>query len=313
MALTGKTVADTYKDLLTVNSTGSDNQGLENSLKTVIDGEGIDSAIQLSTTTLKIPTGKTLDVGGTLSISGTLNSVDATLTGDLTVGDDLTVTDLISGASMTLTGNMTSDSATIGGGYGDTGTTITSAGNIQTNGLLAVGGTSTLTGEVRVGGGFGDTGTTLETDGDIYTNGVIHSDSGLKINGGYQNTGSGSGGLTVNTDGSISSDTTASFYEIKTMTGKIKGGSVTPPKVDLSDDDKVKLTVMKSGANKEILTVEKDGKATFKDEDGDTKFEVTDEGTLKLKSKTTTELDALTGTAGEISFDSTVGVFKVWR
>ena len=58
---------------------------------------------------------------------------------------------------------------------------------------------------------------------------------------------------------------------------------------------------------------EKDGKATFKDEDGDTKFEVTDEGTLKLKSKTTTELDALTGTAGEISFDSTLGVFKVWR
>ena len=45
MALTGKTVADTYKDLLTVNSVGFDGQGLESTRKRVIDGEGVNSAL----------------------------------------------------------------------------------------------------------------------------------------------------------------------------------------------------------------------------------------------------------------------------
>ena len=262
MALTGKTVADTYKDLLTVNSTGSDNQGLESSLKNVIDGEGITSAIQLSTTHLKIPTGKTLEIAGTLSVS------DASLVGSLKVGDDLDVTDLISGASMTLTGSMTSNSATIGGGFGSTGTTITSAGNIQTNGLLAVDGTSTLAGEVQIGGGHGSTGVTITTTGNI------------------------------NMDGNLSCD------QLKTTSGSILSGSGTPPKVKLDDDTKVKLTVTKSGADAEILTVEKTGTATFKDEDGDTKFTVKDDGRLKLKTLTTSQRNALSSpVVGEMVAD----------
>ena len=80
-SLNNKTPAETFKDLLTVNS-GTDNQGLESSLKTVSDGEGVESAIQLSTTTLKIPSGKTLEIAGTLAVS------DASLIGDLSVGDD---------------------------------------------------------------------------------------------------------------------------------------------------------------------------------------------------------------------------------
>ena len=116
MALTGKQIKNTYKDILTVNS-GTDNQGIESSLKAVTDGEGVATAIELSTTTLKIPTGKTLQ------IEGTLNSVDATLTGDLSVGDDLTVTDLIRGNSLSL-----------GNGYANGGTDISGSGNIQTAG-----------------------------------------------------------------------------------------------------------------------------------------------------------------------------------
>lgn len=53
MALTGKTVAEVYKDLLTVNSTGNDNQGLESTRKTIMDGEGISSALKLGTDTLE--------------------------------------------------------------------------------------------------------------------------------------------------------------------------------------------------------------------------------------------------------------------
>ena len=262
MALTGKTVADTYKDLLTVNSTGSDNQGLESSLKNVIDGEGITSAIQLSTTHLKIPTGKTLEIAGTLSVS------DASLVGSLKVGDDLDVTDLISGASMTLTGSMTSNSATIGGGFGSTGTTITSAGNIQTNGLLAVDGTSTLAGEVQIGGGHGSTG------------------------------------VTITTTGNISMDGNLSCNELKTTSGEIKSNSATSPKVKIDDDTKIVLTVEKGGSDKDVLTVEKTGTATFKDEDGDTKFTVKDDGRLKLKTLTTSQRNALSSpVVGEMVAD----------
>jgi len=265
--LSGKPVANTYKDLLTIFD-GDENEGIESTLKTVRDGEGVATALQLSTTHLKIPTGKTLEIAGTLSC------VDATLTGDLAVGDDLTVTDLISGASMVLTGSMTSDSATIGGGYGSTGATITSAGNIQTNGLLAVDGTSTLAGEVQIGGGHGSTG------------------------------------VTITTTGNISMDGNLSCNQLKTTSGSILSGSGTPPKVKLDDDTKVKLTVTKSDSDREILTVEKTGTATFKDEDGDTKFTVKDDGRLKLKTLTTSQRNALSSPAvGEIVADDSGNLF----
>ena len=158
-SLNNKTPAETFKDLLTVNS-GTDNQGLESSLKTVSDGEGIESAIQLSTTTLKIPTGKTLEIAGTLAVS------DASLVGDLKVGDDLTVTDLISGASMVLTGSMTSDTAVIGGGSGNTGCTIGTDGSVLSDSRVACD-------NLVVGGGHGNTGLSIATNGRIDTDGII--------------------------------------------------------------------------------------------------------------------------------------------
>ena len=260
--LSGKPVANTYKDLLTIFD-GDENEGIESTLKTVRDGEGVATALQLSTTHLKIPSGKTLEIAGTLSVS------DASLVGSLKVGDDLDVTDLISGASMVLTGSMTSDSATIGGGYGSTGTTITSAGNIQTNGLLLVGGTSTLTGQVDVGGGY-----------------------------------SGGSGLTISTSGEITTTNNITCSAIKTTTGEIKSSSATSPKVKVDDDTKIKLTVRKSNADAEVLTVEKTGTATFKDEDGDTKFTVKDDGRLKLKTLTTSQRNALSSpVVGEMVAD----------
>lgn len=168
-SLNNKTPAETFKDLLTVNS-GTDNQGLESSLKTVSDGEGIESAIQLSTTTLKIPTGKTLEIAGTLAVS------DASLIGDLKVGDDLTVTDLISGASMVLTGSMTSDSAVIGGGFGSTGCTIGNDGSVLSDSRVACD-------NLVVGGGHGNTGLSIATNGRIDTDGIIVCQS-IKTTGG---------------------------------------------------------------------------------------------------------------------------------
>jgi hypothetical protein len=93
MALAGKTVADTYKDLLTVNSVGFDGQGLESTAKRVLDGEGIGSPLYLGTDSLDIIgtttiTGATT-VTGNLNVSGTLTAGTLNIT---TIGNDLAVT-----------------------------------------------------------------------------------------------------------------------------------------------------------------------------------------------------------------------------
>ena len=75
--LTNKSPATTYKDLLTVNVSSSDNEGLETTLKRVSDGEGVASAIELSSNDINISTHNAsstgLKLGGTLVTSGATN------------------------------------------------------------------------------------------------------------------------------------------------------------------------------------------------------------------------------------------------
>ncbi len=59
--------------------------------------------------------------------------------------------------------------------------------------------------------------------------------------------------------------------------------------------------------------MKEDGEATFKNKAGDTKFTVKNDGRLGLKPKTTTELNAISASAGDLAFDNTLGVFKIWR
>jgi len=294
-SLINKTPAETYKDLLTVSS-ATTNQGLETSLKTVVDGEGVESAIQLSTTTLKIPTGKTLE------IAGTLNSVNATLTGDLTVGDDLTVSDLISGSAMTLTGSVSALNANI------TNTTTT-------NNLIA-------TSNIECGGGYGSTGIRIRDNGNVETNGNIVADgkifAGTQFNiggGGSGFTGSSSSptGLTIDEHGRIDTDEIIVCSAVKTTSGQISSSANNSPKVKLDTATQIALTVDDSGTDKEILKMKEDGEATFKNKAGDTKFTVKNDGRLGLKPKTTTELNAISASAGDLAFDNTLGVFKIWR
>jgi hypothetical protein len=79
-----------------------------------------------------------------------------------------TLTAGASGGSTTFQGNLTGSNflangsltvvqgASIGGGFGSTGTTITGAGNISTNGTLLVEGATTLSGSVILGDATGD-------------------------------------------------------------------------------------------------------------------------------------------------------------
>lgn len=52
--ITGKTPALTYKDLLTVHTESNTNEGLESTLKPIEDGEGVQSALQISTTDVNV-------------------------------------------------------------------------------------------------------------------------------------------------------------------------------------------------------------------------------------------------------------------
>jgi hypothetical protein len=75
--LLGKSIPSTYKDLLTVHGSTS-NQGLETGLKQVFDGEGIGSPLYLGTSTLDIQGNTTIT--GNLAITGNL-SYSGTITG----------------------------------------------------------------------------------------------------------------------------------------------------------------------------------------------------------------------------------------
>ena len=261
----GKSVGSIYKDLLNI-SGSTPNEGVTSSLKSVFDGDGTETAIQLSTTHLKIPSGKTLE------IAGTFNSVNATLTGDLTVGDDLTVTDLISGASGEFTGRVSANDMRIGGGSGDSGTTIDASGNVLTDSRVTC--------------------------------------NDMHIGGGFVTSGSGSG-LSISQDGRIDTNEIIVCEAIKTTQGVLSSSASNSPKVKLDNATKVTLTVDDSGTDKEILKVEDDGEATIKDKAGDTKFVVKDTGVLKYKAKTTAELTAIknagNAAAGDIAYDSVKG------
>lgn len=112
--LTGSTVASTYQSLLKV----SDNSSITSTLKTITDGSGVDSGLQLSTTDLNAaPSGGNFTVNtnkftvagssGNTSVGGTLNSVGAftvntnkfsvlPASGNTTVAGTLTVTGAVS-------------------------------------------------------------------------------------------------------------------------------------------------------------------------------------------------------------------------
>jgi hypothetical protein len=94
-------------------------------------------------------------------------------------------------------GPVAADSLTVGGGFGSTGCTISSAGVLQCDGAVTMG--SSLTAAtmapvtLTVGGGFGDSGCTVTTGGALSCNGAAVLGSTLAVTG----TTSANGGLTA--------------------------------------------------------------------------------------------------------------------
>lgn len=131
--LTGSTVASTYTGLLKT----ADNATLTGVLRTLSDGSGNDSALQVSTTALNST--------GDFSVATSRFTV-ASASGNTAVAGTLNVTGVTSLSSLTTSGN-----ATIGGTLGITG-------GLTIPGTLSVTGASTLTGAVGMGSTLNVTG-----------------------------------------------------------------------------------------------------------------------------------------------------------
>ena len=85
-SLNGKAISDTYKDLLQVTNA---NSGVDGTLRTVMDGEGTESTLQVSTAGVKstgtLESTGNLTVGGTLTLGGTaISSLEDGATADQT-------------------------------------------------------------------------------------------------------------------------------------------------------------------------------------------------------------------------------------
>jgi hypothetical protein len=107
-ALTGKAPSTTFKDLLTVNS-AVDGQGIETSLKTVFDGEGVASSMELSSDDINISTHNGSSKG--LKLAGTVVSSTAA---EINFLDGKTTSN--SGNIVTTSGTQTLDEKVLDGG-----------------------------------------------------------------------------------------------------------------------------------------------------------------------------------------------------
>jgi len=159
------------------------------------------------------------DESADVFVFGTTTATGAS-TGDLTVAKGG-----IEVATINTTGTATINDATVGGGYGSTGVTISAAGVIQANGAI--------TSDGAVTGGSLTDGTATISSGAISGVTTISTSSTATINdatfgGGYGSTGAtiSSGGV-IQTDGNITSDATVTGATVTDGTFSVSSGAIT--------------------------------------------------------------------------------------
>lgn len=159
--LTGKLISNTYKDLLQVNSSAS-NGGVTTSLTNVQSGNGVNTALNLATTQVKID--GSFGVSGNTSITGglfvservcassyygegsNLTGVVAAIGGDICVGSASIVGNLYVSGTTSITGAAVLEStATVSGAAGFLST-------VRVSGNTSIGGTLDVLGNVCLGG-----------------------------------------------------------------------------------------------------------------------------------------------------------------
>lgn len=214
--LTGQTVASTYTTLLKVES-----QPVDTTFKTVEDGGGIDSALQIST--LGVKSTGTLVVTGNTDLTGTLGVTGATTLGAATVaGAAVCSTTLgVTGATTLNTLGVTG-AATLSSTLGVTGvatiSTLAVTGAASLNSTLAVASAAVLsntlgvTGAATLSSTLGVTGaTTLSSTANIV--GAATCQSTLAVTGLLTATGGVSGNVTGSSGSCTGNSATATILQ----------------------------------------------------------------------------------------------------
>lgn len=194
----------------------------------VVVTEGATQTLTAKTLASPAISGGALTLSAGTTVTGTWADLGVVTTVDINGG---TVDNAAIGASTPSTGAFTS--VTVGGGYGDTGVTISAAGVLQANGAITTDGALTA-GSAVIGGGYGDSGCTISAAGVIQANGAITTDGALTAASAVIGGGFGSTGCTISDAGVIQADgaltcatvnaVDATTPAITTATGKTNTG-----------------------------------------------------------------------------------------
>jgi len=154
----------------------------------IVTGTGNTTVALLNTiaTTVNAFGAATTITAGAATGTFTINNATTAIVGGATVGGGYGSTGAsISDAgvgqfngALTTDGALTADSAEIGGGYGSTGASISAAGVAQFNGALTTDGALTAD-SAAIGGGYGSTGASISNAGVGQFNGAVTTDGAL--------------------------------------------------------------------------------------------------------------------------------------
>ena len=195
-ALTGKTIATTYKDILQMS--GGLNEGITASLKSLEDGAGDTSPISISTDAVRIDSFNfnnerlTHESGGTLQIGDDITCEGAVFAGIVTINDDFTVAapsyfsniqanNINVNDDLTVDGSGDFGSIDVTGAVDITGPTTLQA-TLQVDGTSAFGAGVVCQSSLNVLGAFTSGGTIIGPTGDltVLTDLTVVGDSDLQ-------------------------------------------------------------------------------------------------------------------------------------
>ncbi len=275
-------------------------------------GSTADITTDKSTATLFNTTATTVNIGGAATAVniGATSGTTTINSGTLSLPNATAVT---AGSAL-----LTIDSASIGGGYGSTGVTISNTGNIQADGTLTIGSTSDLKGQVTAEAGVkvNGTGSTADITTDKSTANIFNTTATTVNLGGAATTislGATSGTTTINSGTLSLPNATAvtAGSALLTIDSASIGGGYGSTGVTISNTGNIQadgtLTIGSTSDLKGQVTAEAGVKVNGT---GSTADITTDKSTANIFNTTATTVN-LGGAATTISLGATSGTTTI--